>query len=208
MVVNTKKLSPIHADIVDNMIDTANQLGIDIIELLWTPFNGAPVYAIQEIHGYKFPIMGNINVLSESTDASEWVEGILKFFPDGKGRCWGYCYDTPDNRHLIKTTLSTGWYRIVDLKLREEIIEEAKIAEIPTDHTQRTDVQIKKSKREVEAEKHAKELAERLEETKKKMKKIEEELALARNEKQVRVEKRLSGVKIENREELIEQLKG
>lgn len=208
MSINTKKLSPSHADIVDNMIDTANQLGIDIIELLWTPFNGAPTYAIQEIIGYKFPIVDNLNILADTTNASDWVEGILKFYPDGKGRCWGFLYDTPDNRELIYTTFSSGWYRIVDSKLREQLLAEAALKEIPTDKAQRTDVQIKKSKREVEAERHAKELAERLEDTKKKMKKIEEELALARNEKQVRVEKRLTGVKIENREELIEQLKG
>lgn len=208
MSPNTKKLSPRDADIVDAMIDTSNQLGIDLIEVVYTPTNGQPVFSIQEIHGYNFPIMDSMAILNDTTEASSWVEGILKFYPDGKGRCWGYIYDTPDNRHLIHTTFSSGWYRVIDSRLRQELLDEAAAKDIRTDRAIRTEIQIKKSKREVDAEKHAKHLADQLEDTRKKMKKIEDELAIARNEKQVRAEKRMVGIKIEPSDDDSEKLKG
>lgn len=208
MNINTKKLSKIDADVVDAMIDVSNQLGVDIIELMWTPFNGAETYSIQELHGFKFPIMGETNVLKDVDEVSEWVEGILKFYPDGKGRCWGYIYDTEENRVKIYETMSTGWFRIVDRNLRETITKEAEEKGYQTQRSERTEVSIKKTEREKNAERHAKKLEERLREKEEEMKRLREELAIAKNEKQVRAERRLKGIKIENREELQESLKG
>ena len=196
-MINYKKLVGGGAEDVEKLVDEASVIGVDLIELMWTPRNGLPRESVARVVGFKVPVKtGNDIITSEHANAS-WIDGEAKFYPDPNGRCWGYVYDTEANRKLIMTSLSSGRFRIVDSKIRGEIIAEAEKLEIPTEVSHVTEVSVKKSKREVEAERRIKNAEEKLRDYKAKMNKLENALADAEGKKKVYHEKRLKGVKID-----------
>ena len=196
-MINYKKLMGGGAEDVEKLVDEASVIGVDLIELMWTPRNGLPRESVARVVGFKVPVKtGNDIITSEHANAA-WIDGEVKFYPDPNGRCWGYVYDIEENRKLIMTSLSTGRFRIVDGKVRGEIIAEAEKLEIPTDVSHVTEVSVKKSKREVEAESRIKNAEEKIRDYQAKMKKLELALADAEGKKKVYHEKRLKGVKID-----------
>ena len=193
--------------IIEKLFEDLSSLGVDAIELRYNNKTGMPTYDVVEINGFKFPRLGNIN-LQTGTPEGMWVDGTLRFFPDKNGVCWGYLPDIPENRDLIKTSLSTNWFFIVDKRLREELIKEAQDEGIDVTVPDRVEVGVKKTKKEREAERHAATLAKRLEEAEMKQKELREELAIAKGEKVEHLNKRLRGVKIPDRETARKNIQG
>lgn len=191
--------------IIREYYDNASLLGVNIIEVLWVSKTGLPIYDVMEIRGFKYPVMDDSPVLDDLVTSAKWIDGTLKFFPDGKGRCWGYIFDIPENRQLIKTSLSTNWFKVVDQNVREEILKEAESEGIRTVPVPKTEVIIKKTVREEAAEKHAKTLANKLEEMQAKMREMQKELEIAQNTRNVHVQKRLEGTPIPVVDEKIEE---
>lgn len=199
-MVDSKRLSANGDKVIPLMIETSSLLGIDLIEVVWTPRNGQPRHTPAEIIGFKFPVMGDVTFTEDVIEANGWIDGTLMFYPDSAGRCWGYIYDTPENRHLICTSLSNGQFRIVDRRIREEIYKEAEETGYASKPAERTEVMVKVSKRERDAEDKIKNAEKRIEDLERMLKIAKEEADISKNEKLVRVEKRLKGVKIPDKE--------
>lgn len=180
---------------VEKMIETATGTGIDLIELLWTKDTGTRPN-IAKIIGFKFPIVSSPDSFSVDINVQKWVDGQLKFYPDQNGRCWGYVYDIPENRKLLCSGLSNGWYKIVDKKIKEEIEKEAKELGFNITITPKMTENVKKTFREVAAEKHAKELENKLHDMEEKMNRMKKDLEITKNERQVHIENRIKGTEI------------
>jgi hypothetical protein len=192
---------------VQKMIEAASILGVDLIELLWKDSNGLPRYSVAEVIGPKVPVISKetINFDDGGTSDAMWIDGTVHFYPDVNGRCWGYIFDTSENRDHLYRSFNNNWFMIVDKRTREEIKEEAIEKGYVVDAAERVEIQIKKTQREQAAEQHAKTLARKLEEMEMKKKELEKELAIAKGEKMVHVEKRLKGIKVPNRDEILEE---
>lgn len=193
MLATVRKLGGGGDKDVEAMLENAASLGIDVIELLWLTKTGGPRWSIAQIVGYKFPVIGKPNGNSVDIQASQWVDGTLKFYPDNNGRCWGYVYDTEENRNLIYRSLANGWFRVVDKKLRDQIEAEAHERGIGTTILPKNQVNVKKSIAEVEATKKTQELEARLAEMQRKMEETQKQLEIANNERMVRLDKRAKG---------------
>ena len=193
---------------VESMIGTSALLGVDLIEVMWIPRTGNPRWAVAKIAGFLFPIVRNVDPTKEDITADSWIDGTLKFYPDPNGRCWGYIYDCPENREKIYNSMSTGWFRVVDKKLRDELIEEAKAKGIKTDRNIRSQSITKKSRTEKEAEDKAKSLETKLFHMEEQMKKYQKELEEAKNIRQVKIEERIKGISIPDSKEVINLIKG
>ena len=183
---------------VEEIFSSAATTGIDLIEILWSKFTDAE----HKMYGYETPIISSNNSgLSQVSIESSigWIEGVTTFYPDFQRRAWGYIFDTPKNRVKLLNSLATGWFQIVDKKLREEIIEKAKEADMPIEHVEAI-VRIKKSKRERELESQTKNLESNLEELRYKLMMAENKQKELLEEKDVKLKKRLSGVKIPDRD--------
>jgi hypothetical protein len=204
---SVKKLDDGGSDAVAKMLEDAALLGVDVIELLWKESTIRPRHTSAQVVGIKFPRIsgGSINVegMIENAD-SMWVDGTLKFYPDANGRCWGYIYDIPANREHLYYSFNNDWFSIVDKRIREEIKQEAEERGIDSTPAEKVEISIKKTKRELEAEAHAKALQKKLDDLEQKEKELKKELALAKGEKTDYAEKRvLKGVKIPDREKFL-----
>jgi hypothetical protein len=109
---------------VEKIINLASQGGYGVIELVWSMFRKSNT----KIIGFEIPIddssreRSNPNSLEiDLTTSIKTVVGIVNFYVDDGGRCWGYVIDTPYNRDQIAKSIKTGWYKIVDAKIREDI---------------------------------------------------------------------------------------
>lgn len=191
-------------DEVKKILTLASTVGCDVIELLWVPDNGQPRFAVAEVSGYKKPVVGDAGFsVEDDIKVDGWVDYTLKFYPDVNGRCWGYVYDTPENRELLYRSFSNNWFRVVDKKVREELLKEAHDKEIDTEIPDKIKINVKVTKREREAEDKVKATERKLEEAKKRMKELEEILATTKGEKADYTNKRLKGVKVPNRDEIL-----
>lgn len=196
---------------IQRLAENCDSLGIDIIELRYIHRTGQQVdpgspFTV-EIVGYEFPKLGSFNYNSTQPEGM-WAEGTLVFYSDANGIPWGYVPDTPKNRQLIKTSLSTGFFMVTNGRLREEIIREAKEEGIDVEIPSPTEVGIKKTKRERQAEQHATNVEKKLKEMEDMKRKLEEELAIAKGEKVQHINKRLKGVKIPNRDLAMSNING
>ena len=188
---------------VPKFVDISVSTGIDLIELMWIPRDGQPRATSPEVHGYKYPkVIGDEDLFAETVNV-EWVDKILKFYPDGSGRCWGYVFDTEYNRKKLLYSFSNNWFRIVDKKIRDELMKEAEEAGISTKPAEKVQFIIKKTKREREAEDKIKATERKLEELKKREKELEEALAEATGKKIEYVGKRVKGRIPKDRKEQI-----
>lgn len=204
-MITPKKLQGGGDIFLEAAIENSAVMGADLIELLWNNKNGVSRFSIAEVAGFKYPVVGNIQYGASSVEDGLWVEATLKFYPDGKGNCWGYVYDDPSghNRRELRRSLINGWFRIVDKSVREQIVKEAEQEGLETKPRDKREIHIRVTEREKQAQNHAKVLERKLEETAEKMKKLQEDLAIAKNEKLVRQEKRLKGVKVPNRDAIL-----
>lgn len=188
---------------VSKMIDVSVATGIDLIELLWIPRDNNSRATSPEIQGYEFPITtGNEDFFSEVVKV-DWVEKTLKFYPDSSGKCWGYVFDTEYNRKKLRNSFSNNWYRIVDKKIKDDIMKEAEEAGISTKPAEKVQFIIKKSKREKEAEDKVKATERKLEDLEKRKKELEEALAEATGKKLEYVGKRVKGKMPKDKKEQI-----
>lgn len=181
--------------VVRGMMNTSASIGVDIIELIWTKDRG-PRYAIARVFGFQFPVVNASSAFDGDITANQWIDEQLKFYPDSEGRCWGYIWDTPANRYLLCQSLSTGWYRIVDKKVREEIIKQAQEMGLSTEAMQQTIVNVKKSVVEVKAEKEAAEYKAKMLEMQRQLEVMQRKFEEATNVRNVSVEKRLKGTPV------------
>lgn len=202
-----KKLSGGGDTALKEMIDISSILGTELIELLWIPRNKAPYPYTVEVIGYKVPIMDrNINMFEDKLPESNWIDGTLKFYPDDAGRCWGYVYDIPENRELLASSLANGWFKIIDGKIKEEIVEYATIKGYKTEPYPDTIHLVKRSMDEKKAEETIKNLTKKELELKDKLFALEEELKRAKGEKATQINKRLRGIPREQVEEAVENV--
>jgi hypothetical protein len=150
--------------------------------------------------GFETPEIGSVDPMAESISPNGWKDDIVHFYPDEHFRAWGYIYDTPNNRERLASGLSSGWYRIVDKEVREEIIKLAEEKGYKTTITSTKEVNIRKTAREKEAEKRVKNLEDELEYLKNKLKEVTKQKEIVNNERMVHVEKRLEGTPVVNPE--------
>lgn len=201
-MISVKKLHNGGDKKVEEMIETSALLGVDLIELVWNKKRSD----IAQVVGFKYPIIdGNNSSIDVGVSAAGWIDGTINFYPDKNDVCWGYIYDIPENRDLLYGSFSCNWFKIVDKKVRDEIAAEATAKGFATDPTEKTEIIIKKSTRELAAESNAKNLALKLEEEKQKIKRLEEQLKLATGEKTNYQERRLKGIKVPNRDDILEE---
>jgi len=188
---------------VPKFVDISVSTGIDLIELMWVPRDGQPRATAPEVHGYKYPkVIDDEDFFAEAVNV-EWVDKPLKFYPDNNGRCWGYVFDTEYNRKKLLNSFSNNWFRIVDKKIRDELMKEAEEAGISTKPAEKVQFIIKKTKREKEAEDKIKATERKLEDLEKRKKELEEALAEATGKKIEYVGKRVKGRIPKDRKEQI-----
>lgn len=189
------------------MSNNAAMLGIDLIELLWIPRNRLPHHGVIDLIGYKVPIINSgSDIYEDERPDSEWIDGTVKFYPDDNGRCWGYVYDTEDNRELLASSLANGWFRIVDKSVRNEIIEYAKKKEYRTEPYPTLQTLVKKTINERESDETVKRLEREKLEMEERVKLLEEKLLKASGEKATIINKRIRGKKVKD-QELVEDEK-
>lgn len=189
----------------DKITSNANILGVDTIELVWVPHNRLPHYGTIQVSGYQVPIINNSSIaFDEDVQSGTWIDGAVKFFPDDRGVCYALVYDTDVNRDLLASSITNGWYRIVDRRIRDEIFKLAEEKGYSTTVAEVTEIQIKKSIREKNNENHIKELEKKLAEMAEKTKAYEKELEISKGEKVEFIEKKLAGKKLPNRDKIIE----
>lgn len=195
-MINSRKLAGGGDTAVEQMVETAALIGTDLIELLWTPRNRQPRHAVARVIGFKEPITDGVVDIDEETAKTGWVDGTIYFYPDANGNCWGYVYDSTENREHLARSLSNGWFRVVNKKIRDEIIGLANEMGLPTEVASVTEVMVKKSKREVEAEEKIKNTEAKLDDYKQRIAKLEAALSDAQGKKEFYQERKLKGVKI------------
>lgn len=195
-MITIKKLAGGGDAAVKEMLEVAAMLGIDVIELLWVPRNRLPYMYTMEVVGYKFPIIDkNTNLFNDDVSPSSWIDGTLKFYPDTSGRCWGYVYDIDENRDLVASSLVNGWFKIVDKRIRDEIIEYAQSKGYKTEPATAINILTKKSQGEKETESKIANLKKALEDAKERSALLEEELAKSKGDKATHINRRLRGMK-------------
>lgn len=194
MTIAVKKLDGGGDTALNDALNKAAMLGIDIIELIWIPRNRMPYFGIMEVNGFQFPTVSiNANVFDDTIPDSNWIDGTLKFYPDDAGRLWGYVYDTKENRMHLAHSLGSGWFKIVDKKIRDEIIELARQNNLVTEPypevqnlTKKSTGEKKNDEQLVKKEKEIIELSQRL-------KFLEEELLKAKGDKAAYINNRMRG---------------
>jgi hypothetical protein len=188
---------------VPKFVDISVSTGIDLIELMWVPIDGQPRATAPEVHSYQYPkVIDDEDFFAETVNV-EWVDKPLKFYPDNNGRCWGYVFDIKENREKLLSSFSNNWFRIVDKKIRDELMKESEEAGISTKPAEKVQFIIKKTKREREAEDKIKATERKLEELRKREKELEEALAEATGKKIEYVGKRVKGRIPKDRKEQI-----
>lgn len=205
-MINNTRLGGGGDKAIPQMIENASLLGIDLIELLWTPITKQKRFSIAQIIGFKIPVMGDVDITNDVVEASGWIDSTLKFYPDTNGNCWGYCYDTPENREILYRSFANSRFRIVDKKIRDEIYNEAVKRSFTVEPPVRTEVMVKVSTREKKSEEYAKTLEMELREMKIKLDQKQYDLDVAQGKKLAKAEHRLLGVKIPNKEEALDNL--
>ncbi len=206
-MITLKKLQNNGTREVERMMKFSALLGIDLIEVLWSTRRDEPA----QVSGYDVPVVDisfDDDTVNDSASASDWIEGTVTFYPDETRLAWGYIYDTDKNRQLLWNSFENDWFRIADKRIREEVKAEAVEHDISTEPVQQVDILIKKTKREKDAELHAKTLQRKLEDMEMKKKSLEKELAIAKGEKVEYLDKRLKGVKAPNRDKILEDKDG
>lgn len=158
----------------------ALQGGFNVVELLWSKFRSSSVKTM----GFEVPVEVRTNSMSSDVDsmskivtAGSWTE----FRPDGENRCWAYVIDTPHNRKVMAASLRTGWYKINDQKVREEVKELALRSGLPTDKVEKPITNVKRTAREKAAEKKTVELSDLVYDLKRRLAETEDALKLYKN---------------------------
>jgi len=187
----TRKLSGGGDKIVEQMFEDAAMLGIDIIELRWLSKHGNPRFSVAQIVGIKIPIISKMNINDDTISADSWTDGIVYFYPDDRGICWGYVYDIPENRRMIYSCLSNGWFRVSNQEIRAEINKEAEENGFRTDIIPLQEVNVRKSPVERATEDKIKNMERSLKLKEDMMEQMRKELLLLKNEKQVIVDKKI-----------------
>ena len=115
---NTDKLTQGKAK-VDTIFDSADRLGLDIIRVN----HKKPGAHISGFSGFEVPKVTtdhsgmNFDVIVE--------KGMFHCYPDKMLNRHGFVLDTEHNRDMLKSYLSSNMIKVLDAKLREELINEA-----------------------------------------------------------------------------------
>lgn len=206
MIVN-RKLSGGGDKEHEIIANTAATVGCDVIELLWLPRNRLPHFGIPRVAGYKKPLLDRTTVSFDdpTVDGIAWIDSDVKFYPDENGFCYGLIFDCEDNRKLLASSLSTNWFKIIDKRVRDEVIALAKELGFDTEPAQLTEMRIKKSRAETELAEKAKKLEDKLEEATLKLRMLEKEHERTLSEVNKNTKNKLSGIKLPVVEEPIKE---
>jgi len=191
--VLTRKLASGDKEI-SRFVDLASQGGYGIIELVWAKVRNSTA----KVSGFEIPVDNtnrerkdpNSREVDLSIDVQK-ISGMTRFFPDNSGRCWGYIIDTDANREKLAATLKTGWFKIVDNKIKEEIVKMAAEKEYPTEPLPKQRYGIKVSKQEQFLKEELEEARRQLDILTKKKSDLEKHLEVANGER-----KPLEGIRI------------
>jgi hypothetical protein len=125
---------------VANLIDTADFLGLNIIELRWNEEKSYP----PRVYGFDVPKVRKVHgVASSDPNNIKYVNEPIMFYPDVNNRCWAYVVDTPTNRMYLKNSFSSGWYTIQDKEIREKLKAEAEAEGIGTKTLPKPEIHVK-----------------------------------------------------------------
>jgi hypothetical protein len=189
---------------VKKLYNLASQAGVEVIELVLT--NG-DCKSNHKIINFEIPAPSqktNKNPYDTkvqlNTDLQVIGGGTVWFYLSGNGSCWGYVLDTPRNRVKLAHSFGADWFKIVDKKVRDEIVELAKSMDLPTTPNPPPQIGVRYSSKEKEAMKALEKAKERAEEAAKKIAEMEEKLKFYESKR----DKPLGAVKIDKdkREEL------
>lgn len=177
---------------VKKLIDLASQAGYDVIELVWSKTRGSNT----KVTGFQIPVIEEtlVSIENREVDLSTDVKliiGTVKFNVDKTSRCWAYIIDTPYNRKKIAQSIKTGWYKVVNNKIREEIREIALKEGYPTEPMIKRNFKMKVSPKEQELNVKIEDMQKQLKEMERREELIKKELEIAKGER-----KPLEGVKI------------
>jgi len=128
--------------------------GLNVIKLLWNRPRQSNAY----VTGFEIPVFEKQvkRNISDSTNLNiKFIVGGVRFYIDDMSNVWGYVVDTAYNRTILMKSFKTGWYRIVDQNVRNEILAEAKINKIDVELRKTDDSLVKKTPREIRAEQEA-----------------------------------------------------
>jgi hypothetical protein len=171
---------------VEDLFNAAAQSGHDVIELIWKKFRPS----VAKHWGFEVPTVSDKSVSASNTlevnlATDVKVEcGYTLFYPDENNRCWGYIIDTPINRYKLARSIKTGWFLIVDPKIREEVTKMAADKGWPTEALEKPKYGEKVSNKE-------KQLTRKLEETQAKLSEYQLKIATLEKEKSKIVGERL-----------------
>jgi len=116
-----RKIDPEIKEILEDLMDDAEDLGKSFIELKY----GKPSKYLVSLRGRESLalITGRENGTTFRTVAGGRIikDGAIKFFPDTKNRCWGYMLDTENNRQYLAGQLKINHVIIADRKIKKEI---------------------------------------------------------------------------------------
>lgn len=180
---------------------TAAMAGFDVVELMWIKGGVKRGGSVAKLHGFEAPAISKSRNLTFDDSADNLVKSrmrstTVRFYPDGDNFNFGYVVDTPNNRKRMARNLKTGWYRIQNAKLREEIKKLARELGEPTSPLEKPKVNIKKTVREIKAEQEVKKVNAAVDERDKKIEDLEKVILDMQEKGVAKLEKPLSHVHI------------
>jgi len=176
----------------------ASLAGYDMIELMWTK-NGKPRNgSVGKIHCFEIPVLrgrrkGN---LGDDNVDSKMVSGTVKFYPDDAGYNWAYVVDSPNNRKKLANSFKTGWYKIMNIRTRDEIKKLAEEMGLSTSKLDKPKVNIKKTVREIKADENTRKVEKELDESKQRMADLEKLIIEMQETGEAKLSAPLAGVKV------------
>lgn len=195
-MISKRKLSGGGDIAFDEMLSIASSVGVDLVELLYIPRNKLPHYGTPTIAGYQIPIVNTTTVTfdNESDGGVRWIDGVVKFYPDENGYCYGYVYYTGVNKDLMASSLSSNWFRIIDKNIRDEVVKLAQEKGYRTEPVPFTELKIIKSEKEIEAAKEAEKAQRKIAELEAQLKLAMARANVAKEEHNGAVKERLKGI--------------
>ena len=173
--------------------------GHDMIELMWTK-NGTPRDgSVGKIHCFDVPVAskrrkGKLGDVDNSE--LKITSGTVKFYPDGKGLNWAYVVDTENNRKKLARSFKTGWYKIMNVRIRDELKTLAESMGLPTTKQAKPLVNIKKTIREIKADDNTRKTQKELDETKQRNIDLENLIIKMQEDGEAKLIAPLAGVKV------------
>ena len=176
----------------------ASMAGYELIELMWTKNGRSRNGSVGRVHCFDVPVSsGRRKMKLDDGDAKlKIISGITRFYPDGNNYNWGYVVDTENNRRKLANSFKTGWFKIMNVRIRDEIKELADEMGLSTSKLDKPTVNIKKTVREIKADEGTRKVQKELDESNKRMCELEELIIKMQEDGEAKLTAPLAGVKV------------